>query len=583
METAGRGTFAKSSCSLLRRHGALILCAILLVGCRANALRDPHAVLPPQTWHETRLPVSQVVGVPSRHLACARSYYAAAERLEDDQREGCVDFYYRSALAAWRHLEADPDPLALDRDYQAAWQVYQRGLDRLIATALEFKRLDPRGQLVIADGSLRRVVPIDYKGFAWKPCEFCEILPADDLRTSDLRQHYEARGLGVSLVAVRRSAVEELFYRQTQPFAVTAVLRPACSGAAGEDGVLTFYNPCVFDTLRVGAAAVGLRRDLSAPFAYLLREAPRRFAEGFLNPNDADVQPKLIMMEPYQRGKIPVVFIHGLWSDPMTWIDTVNTLRTQRDLYQRCQFWFFQYPTGGDLLESAAKLRADLLLARERCDPCHADEAFEQMVLIGHSMGGLVARLQVTYSSDLLWRHAAHQFFEAVRCTPAMRERLRRTFFFDPVPLVRRVVYIATPHRGSGMARRLVGRAASSLVQFSPSEREQYEQLMDSNRGVFKEYLWDAQPTAVDLLEPDNPMLQALAQMPHGRCVATHSILGTGRRTLRGEPSDGVVPISSARQSGVCSELSVPVKHEEVHRDPTSIAELARILREHAQ
>ena len=101
------------------------------------------------------------------------------------------------------------------------------------------------------------------------------------------------------------------------------------------------------------------------------------------------------------------------------------------------------------------------------------------MVLVGHSLGGLVAQLQVTYSYDILWRHVARQPIEAVRTTPQIREELQRKLFFDPSPLVKRVVFMATPHHGSNMARRLVGRAASKFVHYSADEEAAYRQLMD--------------------------------------------------------------------------------------------------------
>ena len=91
---------------------------------------------------------------------------------------------------------------------------------------------------------------------------------------------------------------------------------------------------------------------------------------------------------------------------------------------------------------------------------------------------------------------------EAVRTTPQIREEFQRKLFFDPSPIVKRVVFMATPHRGSSMARRLVGRVASKFVHYSANEEATYSQLMDCNRDIFFEYLWRAKPTAIDLLNP---------------------------------------------------------------------------------
>jgi len=376
---------------------------------------------------------------------------------------------------------------------------------------------------------------------------------------------------------VRQACYDEEFFHRRQTFPATAVLRPTHNGA-----VLEFHNPLEFDSLSVGPNMLPLDRDLTASLAYLETTTPRKYLEGFLDPGETDVKPTLVMMEPYQPGKIPVVFIHGLGSDPLTWADATNSLRAQRDIYRRFQFWYFRYPTGGDLLQSAAALREKLLIARETFDPQHGDPAFAEMVLIGHSMGGLVAQLQVSYSYDILWQHAAQRPLETVRATPDVREKLRETFYFDPSPLVKRVIFMATPHGGSNVARRIVGRVASKFVHYPPDEEAAYRQLMDDNRDVFREFLWKKKLTTIDLLEPDNPLLKAMARMPMSRCVRWHSIIGT-RVTLPGvDPSDGVVPVFSARLTGAASERFVSARHEMVNKVDESIAELRRILCEHA-
>ncbi len=572
---------------------ALLLCATLAAGCQPYSLRDRQVPVPAQVQYAAYMPAADNAASASGNVAQAQSRLEAGILQEKAGREDCVDSYYHAAIDAWQFLASRPAS-ATDPSYRAAWQIYQQSLARLVASGSRYGRLDPRKQLMVADASGRYPVPIAYYGFPWKPQEFCQLLSAADFSSQDIAHHYRTSGLGASLVAIRKACNAEPFYPPQQYFPLTAILRAAPSAQVPAGGgipanprdcgpVLEFYNPCQHDSLRVGPTVVGLERDLTAPFACQLRDVPRKYMEGFFDPGDADVKPELVVMEPYQPGKIPVVFIHGLWSDPITWVDAANGLRSQSDIYRQYQFWFFRYPTGKGLLESAAVLRAKLLLARETFDPAHRDAALDRMVLVGHSMGGLVARFQVTYAYDILWRHAAGRPLEAVRTTPPMREHLRQAFFFDPSPLVSRVVFIGTPHRGSSMANRLVGRVASDLVSISAPEETQYRQLMDYNRDIFADYLWRSWPTCVDCLEPSNPLLDALAQMPFSPRVRLHSIIGTGGMAVAGGPSDGVVPVSSAVLAGVSSQLFVPVRHEKLHRNDSSVNEIARILREHAR
>ena len=574
---AGRG-LGRSTAGRMR---AGLLCATLLVAVDPSGLRAQQ-ILP-----------SAVPGLGN--TAAAEALFSKGLQQEAERRDACVDFYFQAAVRAWRELERRSGGSADDPEYHAAWQVYQRSLARLVPAASRFGRLDPRAHLIVNDACGRRAIRVVHSGFAWKPADFCQVFAAAEFRGEDLKCHYRTPGLGTSLVVVRRAVAEEPFVASLVPFAATAVLHTSAlrsnpTGAAvaaacgNEEVVLELCNPHVYESFRLGVGCVRLERDLSAPFGYIAQNAPRKYLEGFLDPGETDVKPKLMMIEPYQRGKIPVVFVHGLLSEPVTWLDAVNGLLAHRDLYQRYQFWYYRYPTGGALLESVATLREQLLLARTCFDPEHGDAAMDRMVLIGHSMGGLVSRLQVTYSSDILWRHAARQPLAAVRATPAMRARLERDFFFDPSPSIGRVVFIGTPHRGASMARRTVGRLASSLVRPFGEEEPHYRQLMDQNPDVFFEYLREAPPTSIDLLEPDNPLLRAMAQMPFRRGVRLHSIVGTGGgEMLTDGPGDGIVPLSSARLAGVCSELRVPVRHSELHRDPATLDEVVRILREHAR
>jgi hypothetical protein len=204
------------------------------------------------------------------------------------------------------------------------------------------------------------------------------------------------------------------------------------------------------------------------------------------------------------------------------------------------------------------------------------------MVLVGHSMGGLISKMQVTYSADALWRSAATRPFETVVTDPTTRTRLAEAFFFAPSSDIRRVVYIATPHRGSVQAQRIIGRISSALVVERPESRVRHEQVSRDNPGLFREELRSRVPTSIDLLEPDSLVLQATEWLPYGPGVAIHSIIGDDRWSIGEGPSDGVVSVSSARISGVQSELIVDAEHTRVQRQPETVREVISILSKHA-
>ena len=571
MDQAHRVAMNRFGLRVRRLLLVLFVCALpALAGCfpgNGHAHRSYSASPPGVCGLHTRAAVGNMPGEDA---------LIQAEDLDRLDQARCVDLYYRAAMQSGRFLSASACSAA---QYES--QTYRRALAGLIEAGQHFGRLDPRGHLTVYDPQTL-TIPITYHGFAWQPHDFSSLVSADQFQAHDIAHRYTACGLGISLVGIRQSACkDELFFRSRMPFAVTAVLRPASEGV-GSQSVLEFYNPHAVHCANWNGASVPLSRDLTAPLAAIVKESPRQYLRGFTAPGDTEVKPQLVLVEPYQRGKIPVVFIHGLYSDPITWVDTANELRAQSDISAQYQFWTFRYPTGGGLLESVAVLRERLRQAYECFAPNHDDPALNQMVLVGHSLGGLVAKMQIVTSHDILWNKVAIKPFSAFRGSPEMQMRLSQDFFFEPLPFVTRVVFIATPHHGSSLARRAAGRLGNTLIRFDAEEQATYRETMANNCDVFRLEVTRRRPTSVDLLEPTSPFLAALAEMPLKACTHMHSIIGTGGTNVIGEQSDGVVTVSSAKQCGVESEIYVPAKHEKVHRDPDAIVELERILRLHA-
>jgi pimeloyl-ACP methyl ester carboxylesterase len=325
-----------------------------------------------------------------------------------------------------------------------------------------------------------------------------------------------------------------------------------------------------------------LAADLTAPLLDVLEGTPKAGLSGFIQPyGRGDTQPRLEFLEPHQPGRIPVVFIHGLASDEGTWFDLLNELRTWPTCHRRFEPWVYHYPTGASFLQSAAVLRRELRKAVSTLDPEGTDRALQNMVLVGHSMGGLHAKLMVVDSGTALWDAIATRPFDEVHMPPDLRPLIARAYFFKPLPFVKRVVFIATPHAGSSLASRALGRVASITVQQPPESRAIHEQIVTLNPGVFREEYERNLPTTVDILEPDSTILQAIKDLRTPCWVTTHSVIGTAHRSLTGDPNDCVVPASSARLPGTVSEIEVPATHTKVHHEPATVCELERILTQH--
>ncbi|HEU5394726.1 MAG TPA: alpha/beta hydrolase, partial [Candidatus Methylomirabilis sp.] len=249
----------------------------------------------------------------------------------------------------------------------------------------------------------------------------------------------------------------------------------------------------------------------------------------------------------------------------------------------RYQIWAFRYPTGDPILVSASRFRAALAEARKTFDPDGKSRALRHMVVVGHSMGGLLASLQVRASAGRLWDRVSSTPFEDLGIPEEDRAFLRPLFFFERNPDIRRVVFLATPHRGTEMAEGFFARLGSSLVRVAGQTGSAADALRkalsaDPGRRVPPRFLESM--TGIDGLRPDNPFLGEIVGLPFPADVAAHSILGN--REAAGAPggTDGVVPYGSAHLEGVKTERIVKSEHD-VQVRPETIGELRRILREH--
>ena len=516
-------------------------------------------------------------------LARAEVAYAAAMAAMEQGDASCVDRFFRSARYAWDEIEytvnaGDPIPGRVS-------EIYNSSLNALITEGRKYCRLDARSGLKIrsVDGWL--TVPILHHGFTRSVGDFDDLAVVGEYSTPQLNHFYRCGGVGVPLIVSRIKDANAPFQREKQAFAATLILRSTGDVDSSQDSsvVLELYNPLGISHHAVGHAQLPLARDSSAPIARALITQRRSYVQSFFQPGI--VQPEgdgLFMLEPYQPGKIPVIFIHGLLSDRLTWANLVNEMIARPEFVERYQIWGFEYSTGEPFLASATRLRRQLNELRSAYDPEEADGALNQTVLVGHSMGGLISKVQIAESGFHVWDALSHWDFDQVSMAPDIRSKFADAVFFNPSPMVSRVIFIGTPHRGSALAQRTIGRVSSLLIEEPEEQKASHARLVAENPGAFSNEFSRRFPTSVDLLEPDSRLLRAIDCLSIPAHVQIHSIVGYGRWMPGDGDSDGVVPVTSAIHGRSVSDTRVIEKHSKLTENQQVIDQVLSILREHS-
>jgi pimeloyl-ACP methyl ester carboxylesterase len=280
----------------------------------------------------------------------------------------------------------------------------------------------------------------------------------------------------------------------------------------------------------------------------------------------------LYFLQPYDPDRIPLVFVHGLFSTPWTWVQTINGLQADPEIRKHYQFWVFAYPTGYPILYSALRLRDELSRA-DRAYPNH-----KPYVVVGHSMGGMLTHDQVVTLTPAMWEKSMGETAEAIFAKERSDSLIVRATTFRANPRIKRVVFICTPHRGSKMASGGLGKFAISLINLPGQLATVMKDSLSSGELLQLTGSSKRLPNSVWGLKPTNPALEVINSAPIS--VPYHSIIGDRGKGDSPNSTDGVVAYWSSHLDGARSELIVPGPHGSCEL-PQTIAELDRILRLH--
>ncbi len=423
----------------------------------------------------------------------------------------------------------------------------------------------------------------------WRPRRADAIVPAAKVKEVHAGTRVTGAGFGCPVI-LYVEATQELLKRYAAlpqngihlPATVVLVFGMSTHGEPRPVELLVI-NTRDSSVATIGGRKVQLAFDLTAPIEMQLRN---KFVldlglSGLLFPEKSTAHAGIFATQPYVRDKIPVLFVHGLNSDPHIWEDAMNAIIGDPVLRTRYQLWYFIYPTGLGVPGSARLLRKDLLQTRRALDPNNDDPGFNNMVVIGHSMGGILSQMQVIDSGDEFRKAYFTKPLDQLDVTPENRAIMQEGLYFKHLPWITREVYVATPHRGSRLADRGLVRLLLRLIRLPLTAISLTTQIVTLNPDAINPELKQFSSlgtNGVQTLSPKHPYFKALDSRPI--LVPYHSIIGDRGRGDTPNSSDGIVPYWSSHLAGAQSELIVPGPHSCTEL-PQTVEEIRRILRLH--
>jgi pimeloyl-ACP methyl ester carboxylesterase len=565
---------------------------------RSYGIHEQYAKSPAQTIQELQTLSEERPTLEKFHALAELAFVQGQWARITGKTDQASQMFSTALLSSYRFL-FDPHlnitRNAYDPQFRSIADIYNKSLEELLRILDEQGDLGP-GKVVHLKSLDREIVfSVEIPG-RWRSEKVEKFVFANDHRAIGMTNMHRTYGLGVPLIGVRERTSEltmEEHYPPGLTMSLTAFLDLNCilgqqHQEAAIQGKLMLLDPLEQNLVALRDRSVPLESDITTPMAYYMDDPLLQtnvlatFA--LLNANFAQQYQGIYMLEPFDPNKIPVVMVHGLWSSPVTWLQMFNDLRADRDIHEHYQFWFCLYPTGQPFWESARQVREDLANLDEKLAVQHPGYRRKGMILVGHSMGGLVSRMLTIHSRNDLWTILSDHPIESFEGDNATLNRLHSTFHFDPVPNVDRVITIGTPHRGSSFASQTTRWLGDKLITLPKTIANDYTKIALTNKKLMKDNSPLIVATSLDSLSPKNPLFSQLLIAESGRGVEYHNIVGNlekqpfVNRMTSQPPGDGVVSLASARVPYAKSEIEINEEHSRLHQNPHAVVEVRRIL-----
>ena len=516
----------------------LLLGLLLSSGCKSSSKRSfSYYPLPSSRWTQQteqylfsqKLPSKLSEADPQSLLQALRKKnlslldlesmmelaFEKADLTDDTDIYAGVEYYAYAACFAWQILDREgfDNPKT-----KRASDMYQSCLARILEDGTRDKGFQINGKWSIHEKIPS--FPVYAHGFPNRTHLFRNLtIPKTDTNYN-LTNYYVRKGAGLPVIfhpdaKANASDPLDIYHALGHPMSATILILP------NDDVDKSFcrievVNSRAYSNINVKGKDIPLAGDFSAAYQEMLERdlSSKLWIMGFLDGDRESKFQGLYMAESYNPDKIPIVFVHGLLSTPATWMETMNELDQIPGIKERYQFWFYMYPTSGSILLNGTDLRENLHRTIYHLDPKNENPALKRMVLIGHSMGGLLSRLQVVHSEDKLYSGLCKVPFNELQGKPTVLELARKTLFFEPNPNISHVIYIGTPHNGSPLSFTPTGRLGS-LIAHTPSWQKDFRsELNEQNPSAFlPAFKIQSQPNSIDMLGFENPFLKVFQSL----------------------------------------------------------------------
>ncbi|MEI8340291.1 MAG: alpha/beta hydrolase [Verrucomicrobiota bacterium] len=506
----------------------------------------------------------------NREISEARASLNLAER--NRSHPAIAAGYYLDA----GHLAAQTLAVSSGKSTADAIKVYNRAAEELTVLLSSTPELWNRTETFNSPHGTYRLhfAPGLKSSRTWDPGYFTFFRTSQEMKEQSLAQRDHDKGLGGDLVGVSKPKDPRSQFLPLVGVAapVTVTLDFAGSKKSAGDVTLVLNDPTKRTTVRMDGKTYPLSADFTASLAYYPHPKLLGF-DAMLHPGNYIKRAGIYLLQPYDPDRIPVLFIHGLTSSPQVWFNLINDVEKDPTLRGRFQFWVFGYPSGSPIAYSALQLRESL-------DGVYKTyPKTRNMMVVGHSLGGLLSQMQAINTGRVLFDGAFKDKADEVYAKLPADDVIKKALIFNANPHINEIVFVCTPHKGSYLATGFIGDIGVWLIKLPGNVIKDMLNGVGDSLNTIAGLNHTKIPDGIQGLSPKSPLLVSMSTLPVQHPY--YSIIGT-----RGWPgplpksSDGVVPYWSSHLDGARAEMTVPYFHSCCEK-PLTIAAVKLLLQKY--